>query len=423
MDSLSDFRYTMESCNHCGQCKWLLAPKMRGWDFAEICPIHRRFHFDAYSGQGLLNIARELLDGRLQYEDGLTELIYACTTCGACDVNCKSIRDMEVLDTILALRARCAADGQLPEAHRETAKRIADTHNRYGSPHASRPDWQPPDIASDEDSDTAYFAGCAASYKRAGIAVNTVKILKAGGLSFQVLGAEEWCCGAPLWRTGQLAEAEAVIRHNLEAFSRRGIKTLITSCAECYGAFRSGYPRFAETDITVKHISEVAAGLVRENRLQLSELPGMTVTYHDPCMLGRLSETYVPWSGEIKAFGLHEPPKIWRRGTDGIYDAPREVLRAIPGVALTEMIRNEENSFCCGSGGGVSAAYPELARQTAEERLREAASTGAEAVVSCCPFCEESFTAAGISGVEPLRCYDLTELLASAIIPGEEETP
>ena len=106
MQPLKDFRHTMESCNHCGQCKWVLGPKMRGYDYAEICPIHQRFGFDAYSGQGLLNIAEELLDGKLEYESGLVELIYSCTTCGACDINCKSIRDMEVLETILALRAQ-----------------------------------------------------------------------------------------------------------------------------------------------------------------------------------------------------------------------------------------------------------------------------------------------------------------------------
>ena len=82
MDKLSDLRFTMESCNHCGQCKWIMPAKMHGWDFAEMCPIHSFHHFDAYSGQGLLNIARERLDGKLEYGDGLEEMIYSCTACG-----------------------------------------------------------------------------------------------------------------------------------------------------------------------------------------------------------------------------------------------------------------------------------------------------------------------------------------------------
>ena len=144
---LEDFRRTMESCNHCGQCKWLLGPKTRGYDYAEICPIHQRFGFDAYSGQGLLNIAEELLNGELAYESGLVELIYSCTTCGACDINCKSVRDMEVLETILALRARVVADGWGPmPAHQQQARSVAEQHNIYGKEHGRRFDWLTPGI-------------------------------------------------------------------------------------------------------------------------------------------------------------------------------------------------------------------------------------------------------------------------------------
>jgi Fe-S oxidoreductase len=121
---------------------------MSGWDFAEICPIHQRFGFDACSGQGLIHIAQELLDGTLGYEDGLVDLIYTCTTCGACDINCKSVRDMEVLDTILALRARCAEDGKIPAAHRKTALNVASEHNIYGKPHERRFEWLPEDLSS-----------------------------------------------------------------------------------------------------------------------------------------------------------------------------------------------------------------------------------------------------------------------------------
>jgi Fe-S oxidoreductase len=103
---------------------------MKGWKYAEVCPIHMRHNYDAYSGQGLISIAQELLEGTLKYEDGLVELIYTCTTCGACDINCKSVRDMEVLDTILALRAKCVEDGQGPmPGQREYARFIESNHN------------------------------------------------------------------------------------------------------------------------------------------------------------------------------------------------------------------------------------------------------------------------------------------------------
>jgi len=89
MDTLRDYRYTMESCNQCGQCRFILGPKMKGWEYAEVCPIYQRYKYDAYSGQGLINIAQELLEGTLQYDDDLLAHIYTCTTCGACDINCK----------------------------------------------------------------------------------------------------------------------------------------------------------------------------------------------------------------------------------------------------------------------------------------------------------------------------------------------
>jgi Fe-S oxidoreductase len=141
----------------------------------------------------------------------------------------------------------------------------------------------------------------------------------------------------------------------------------------------------------------------------------MKVTYHDPCLLGRLSEPYIPWSGEIKAYGYHDPPKHWRRGTNGVYDAPRRVLRSIPGIELVEMTRNEENSFCCGGGGGVPAAFPDFALWTAKERIREAVSTGAEAMVSSCPFCQSNFEKAVETGRDGIRYHDLCELFARTL--------
>ncbi len=406
----------MESCNHCGQCKWLLGPKTRGHDFSEICPIHQRYGFDAYSGQGLLNIAQELLEGELQYEDGLVELLYRCTTCGACDINCKSIRDMEVLETILALRAKVVADGWGPmPCHREQARAVAEHHNIYGRDHAERFAWLESSQSLAPESGVAYFAGCAAAYHYPGIARDTAKILNAGGVEFSVLHAEEYCCGGPLWRTGQWEEARKVAEHNLAALEKRGITTVITSCAECFGTFRGFYPRISPLRFEVLHITEVVRQLLAQGRLALRHGPRRKVTYHDPCLLGRLSEPYIPWNGEVKSFGRLDPPKEWRRGAGGVYDAPREVLRAIPGLEIVEMIRNEENSYCCGAGGGVADAFPEFSQWTSNERRREAESTGASAIVSCCPFCQGAFERARGAADGAMDYFDFTRVIAEAL--------
>lgn len=416
MDTLKDYIFTMESCNSCGQCRFLLGPKTKGWEYVEICPIYARYLYESYSGQGLINIAQELLEGTIEYEDGLTKIIYQCTTCGACDINCKSVRDMEVMDTILALRAKCVEDGQgpMPE-HKEYATLVEKHHNIYGKSHARRFDWLPEGIKLQEKANVAFFVGCTTCYLYPEIARDTIKILNAGGIAFNVMNAEEYCCGAPLWRTGQMSEAIKLVEYNLDVFKKRRIKTLITSCAECYGTFKGLYPRIAGLDFEVMHITEVIQNLLKQGKLELRNKLEMKVTYHDPCLLGRLSELYIPWKGEIKAFGYHDPPKQFRRGTNGVYEAPREILKAIPGIDLREMTRNAENAFCCGGGGGVPAVFPDFATWTANERLGEAISTGAEAIVSCCPFCESSFENVIDNRKRPIRYHDLTELVAKAI--------
>jgi Fe-S oxidoreductase len=300
-------------------------------------------------------------------------------------------------------------------AHKEYASNVEKEHNIYGEAHNRRFDWLPENTKISKKAEVAYFVGCSTAYLYPETARNTVKILNAGGIDFKLLNADEYCCGAPLWRTGQVEAATKLAEHNIEAFRKQGIKTVITGCAECYGTFRGFYPRITEPDFRVFHVTEVMQTLLNEGKLIPSKNMDIKATYHDPCLLGRLSEPYVPWNGEIKPFGLRVPPKQWRRGTNGVYDAPREVLKAIPGIELVEMTRNEENAFCCGGGGGVPAAFPDFALWTATERLGEAASTGAEAIISSCPFCQSSFENAINAGKSNLRYIDLTDLVAESI--------
>ena len=407
MSELKKFQYTMDSCNHCGQCKWLLPGRMYGWDFAEICPLHAFNGFDACSGQGQIHIAREIMEGKLRYTPALADMLHACTACGACDVNCKSVRDMEVLETIYELRRDCAEQGFAPAPVRAAADRVKKTHNLYGLPHEDRFAWLPAEYEDDPEADVALFVGCSA-YRYPETALAAIRILKAGGVRFRLL-REEWCCGAALWRAGLRREAEETIRHNVEAIRAAGVKTLVTACAECFGSFRSVYPRYAALPFETKHISELATELLREGRLRLRPLKKpLTVTYHDPCLLGRLSEPYVPWEGEIRSYGLHVPEKQWNRGEHGVYEPPRELLRAIPGLSLREMPRSMEEAWCC----GAQSQDPELAAFAAAERKREAASTGAEAVVSACPFCREALAPDEASA---MPYFDLTELLAEQL--------
>ena len=411
MANLTTFQYTMDSCNHCGQCKWILPAKMKGWDFTEICPLHHYFNFDACSGQGLISIAKERMQGKLDYGDGLETMLYTCTVCGACDINCKSVRDMEVLDTILALREDCADAGALPEVLKCKAENTETFHNIYGLPHADRFAWLPEGFRDDPEADTALFIGCSV-YRYPDTALAAIRILHTGGIKFKLLYEDEWCCGAALWRSGMRKGAEKLIHRNVETFRRHGIKTVITACAECFGAFQAGYPRFCDTDFETFHIMQVAEKLLKDGKLRLrSDGEPLRAVYHDPCMLGRLSEKYVPWSGEIKPYGLHVPEKQWRRGENGVYEPPREILRATPGVTLSEMVRNNEESYCCGAT--AADVDPEFAACTANERRREAKAAGAEVIISACPFCRDALER---GDEQELRYIDLTVLLAERLM-------
>jgi Fe-S oxidoreductase len=143
----------------------------------------------------------------------------------------------------------------------------------------------------------------------------------------------------------------------------------------------------------------------------------LAVTYHDPCHLGRLSEPWAHWEGK-KVPGdrfVFDPPKPYRRGTGGCYEPPRELLRSIPGVKLTEMPRIKEYAWCCGAGGGVSESNPEFAQWTAQERIAEAESSGAEALVTACTGCEKGLGAAARASGSRLAVYDLVELIEQSV--------
>lgn len=408
MDKLKKYEYSMDSCNHCGQCKWILPPKMHGWDYAEICPIHRYHRFDAYSGQGLMNISKEVLTGRLKIGEGLEKVLYACTACGACDVNCKNVRDIEVLETIHALRELCTREDTAPESAKKLCKNVEETGNVYGFDRDNRFGFLPGDFSFEGDSDTLLFLGCSA-YTHPEIALAAIKLLNAGGVSFRLF-RDESCCGGAVWRNGFADAAEKIIKENMDKFRRRGIKRIITPCAECFGAFRAIYPRFEDMDIEVFHISQILAELVREGRLSFAAMSEPTVlTYHDPCMLGRLSEPWENWEGEIRPFGRHEPEKKWRRGHGGVYHEPRELLKAIPGLELREMPRNYENALCCGYASKETDL--DMSADTAAERMREVCGTGAEAVVSCCSKCVDAL---GVEG----KAVELCVLLASQLREG-----
>ena len=265
-----------------------------------------------------------------------------------------------------------------------------------------------------------YHVGCLTSYDKdyQKLAKATVNILQKAGVDFGIGYENETCCGGRAYQMGYKEDFLNQAKKNMEMIKRSGAKTLVTGCADGYQAFKVLYDKYnLKGNLEVLHITELMARLIKQGKLKLKKKVNLNVTYHDPCYLGRMSEPWIHWEGEKIPGHRHvfNPPREYRRGTNGVYGPPREVLTSIPGVKLEEMDRIKEYAWCCGAGGGVNESNPDFARWTAKERLEEAEATGAEAIVTACPWCEKNFSGAVKESGSSLKIYDIVELVEKAI--------
>ncbi len=418
--TLDEYERMMDSCVRCSKCKFLPELQIKSQRFSHICPSIERYNFHAYSGGGRMIMANALFKGRVEYTQEMLDALYRCTNCGGCEVACKVFYDLEPNEVIHELRVHaveCGA-GPMPK-HKSYIELVEKNNNPYGEPAEKRPAWLTDDIVLDESSDTVYFAGCTASYRREEIALATARILNAASQPFKMLGANELCCGSPVYRVGDKKRAIEIMKRNVQQFKDSGVKRIVTSCSGCYNMLKVEYPRYVHTDFEVIHTSQLMESLLNEGKLRLTEPVPLTVTYHDPCHLGRMAEPYEPYEGQLvevlSRVYMWDPPKPVRRGSKGVYDAPRNVLKQIPGVKLVEMERVREYAYCCGAGGGVKSAYPDFAAWTGKNRVSEAEATGANALVSCCPFCSTNLRESIAASGSNMKFYDLTELVAKSI--------
>ena len=422
--ALEDYRADMERCSRCSYCKWIPFAHVKSWRFSKGCPSIEYYKFQSYSAGGRLAVMLSLLEGRSECTDKVLEVAYACLMDGMCDISDKVCRyNLEPLEAMREWRCKLVEDGQLLPQHIPLIEGLRKEDNLVMKPKAERGRWAEgldvKDLAT-EKADIVFHAGCHFSYDEElwKIPRAAVTLLKNAGVDFGIFGKDETCCGGKAYNMGYRGEFTKYAENNIEAWKNAGVKTVVTSCSDGYHAFKRLYPQLG-SKFEVLHTVEFIERLIKEGKIKFTRNIPMKVTYHDPCHLGRRGEPYVPWDGvEKKIHGqivVYEPRKPRYNGAQGVYEPPREVLRSIPGIKLTELTRIKEYSWCCGAGGGVNESNPGFAGWTARERIDEVTSTGAEAMVTACPWCEKIFNETIKESGTNLKVYDIVELVEKAI--------
>lgn len=422
--ALGDYQAHMERCSRCSLCKWIPLMHIKSWRFSKGCPSIEYNKFQSFSASGRFAVSLSLLKGMCDYTERLMDIVYKCQLCGSCDVACKICRyDLEPLETMRELRAKLVEDGQLLLQHIPIMESLRKEDNMMMKPKAERGKWAEGlnvKHITKESAQVVYHAGCNLSFdeERWGVARTAVRLIKNAGVDIGVMGGDETCCGARAYAMGYQGEFTKYAQNNIEAWTNAGVKTIVTSCADGYYAMKRLYPKLG-SKFQVLHTVEFINYLIKDGKIRFSKTIPMTVTYHDPCHLGRKGEPYLPWTGvEKKIRGqiiVHDPPKPRYNGAKGVYEPPREVLKSIPGLQLVEMERNREFAWCCGAGGGVREAYPDFSLWAAKERIEEAMATSAEAIVSTCPWCERNFLDAINENGNKTKVWDIIELVEQAI--------
>ena len=354
----------------------------------EKCPPYEFYRFQRHTPKSRWLMAQRVFHGLDPITPELKEVIYACTNCLQCQELC-GVRDdgYGPWEITVAMREEITAQEGPIEAHQTIYDGLQQQDHPFALPKKQRGAWAKGlglKKLGESSATTLLFAGCSAdrdSGRRGAIAL--AGILQKAGEDFVILGEEEKCCGLYAFDLGFRRDYERLREVNLATLRAAGIKKVVVACGSCRRMWRE-YEKLGPLGFQVLHGIEYVDQLIHAGRLRFMKPVNQCVTYHDSCHLGR---------------GV------------GIYDAPRRVLGAIPGLQLVEMVRNGRWAWCCG-GGGVPEADPALAEWSARERIAEAASTGADLMLTSSALCQRSL--AGVH--EPaIAMQDLLEFVQQAL--------
>ncbi|UCE37332.1 MAG: (Fe-S)-binding protein [Thermoplasmata archaeon] len=384
MAKIPDMEEDVLACIQCGYCN-------------AVCPTYEEFKWESASPRGKiyflkrflsLNFLEKLIKNE-EYKRGFVKSLYICAGCGACNKICP-VR-IELSHRWEELKEWLYIEGYAPmEKHRPLRERIAAHRNPYNEPLEKRAHWLPSEVKLADDPNILYFVGCTESYRRQEIAKATAKILKKADVRFTILGTKEQCCGSPLLRTGQSdIVKEELVPQNIENIKKSECEIVVTACSGCFQTITNDYPRIhGPLPFELLHISQYLKRLLDEGKIEFKNSVNRILTYHDPCHLGR-----------------HV----------GVFEEPRRVLESIPGVHFVEMPRNNMNSRCCGAGGGFKIAFNDKATRIGSKRVKEATETGAEGIITTCPFCKTNLLHGSEEVEGGIKTMDLMELALEAI--------
>jgi heterodisulfide reductase subunit D len=367
IDPVSLMQY--DACTRCGECdNWCPTLDAMKKDM-NISPRDKISRWRDFMGKSY-GLRAKLFGAKAIPEENIQDFndhLFHCTTCGACGSVCPA--GLNTIEMWEATRQQLVLRGNGPYGKQSLfPKLIGEMHNPYMKDQKERLDWIPDDVEIAEESDIAYFTGCTAGFNQQVLAVSTARVLNKLDVPFVMLGEDEWCCGSALIRTGQPhigdTPRQAAI-HNVEALEAKGVKKVLFACAGCFRAATIDWPHLMgrKPNFEVVHLSDYLAELIEQGKIKWEGTLDKTVTYHDPCHLGR-----------------HV----------GVFEGPRKVLQSMPGVKFVEMERNRDLQRCCGAGGGVKAGIPDLALEVASGRVKDAIDVKADILASACPFCRRN---------------------------------
>ncbi|TLM99070.1 MAG: FAD-binding oxidoreductase, partial [Actinobacteria bacterium] len=387
-----DVAFMAYACARCGYC-------------VPTCEQYSGRGWESQSPRGKYAYIREVIAGREKWDRKAIDTMLVCTTCEVCNTRCQL--QLPIEHNWMEMRGKLINEekrGTFPPFEMIAAS-LRGENDIWAGKRENRDNWVPADVAEKipEKSDIIYFAGCTASYVTTDVAEASIRMLQDAGYDIGYMGKDEACCGIPMKVSGKWDVFEDIYVHNVTEARKRGAKTIVTSCPACALVWKEMYANLAQErgeayEFEVKHYSELVSDALKQGKLEIENNPfeGRTLTFHDSCHAGR---------------------------AQGLYEPPRDMLKAIPGVNLVEMEHNREEGLCCGSVLTL-IGEPPVAPVLGKHRLQEAVDAGADTVVALCPCCQVQLRDSNEKNELGLKIDDLSRVVAEAMgydIKGQTE--